>query len=122
MDKTLKRKWLKALRSGKFRQGQNGLRTPTTHGGHVRHCCLGVLCEVMKLKVDEEDRFYYISPIDKTDMLAGSLGENVLKLVGITDKQETALIDMNDGNQTGNNPEGKTYKFHQIADWIEENL
>lgn len=34
------RKWVAALRSGKYKQGKNRLK----HAG--RHCCLGVACDV----------------------------------------------------------------------------
>lgn len=43
MKKEIRNKWLKALRSGKFKQGQGALRTVGTG-----HCCLGVLCEVYR--------------------------------------------------------------------------
>jgi hypothetical protein len=37
--KVMKR-WIAALRSGKYKQGKNALRT------HDRFCCLGVLCDL----------------------------------------------------------------------------
>jgi hypothetical protein len=40
MDENVKAKWLEALRSGEYEQGQGQLR----YGN--RFCCLGVLCEV----------------------------------------------------------------------------
>lgn len=42
LSPTTKRKWLKALRSGKFKQGRHTLFDPDTGG----HCCLGVLCSI----------------------------------------------------------------------------
>jgi hypothetical protein len=41
MDNILKREWLKALRSGKYKQGRSILRTQ-----YDEYCCLGVLCDV----------------------------------------------------------------------------
>ena len=41
MRKDLKKKWIEALRSGRFKQGKNALKT------NDKHCCLGVLCEVV---------------------------------------------------------------------------
>lgn len=35
------KKWVKALRSGKYRQGRGVLRT-----GNDSYCCLGVLCDI----------------------------------------------------------------------------
>lgn len=45
MTKKLIEKWVKALRSGKYKQGQMELRNPVTDS----YCCLGVLCEVAGL-------------------------------------------------------------------------
>ena len=41
MNAELKKKWLEALRSGKYRQGKHKLRN---HNNEF--CCLGVLCDV----------------------------------------------------------------------------
>lgn len=40
MDQELKSKWIAALRSGKFKQGEGALCRDGAY------CCLGVLCEV----------------------------------------------------------------------------
>ena len=40
MKKRIKNLWLKALRSGKYRQGTAGLRAEDMY------CCLGVLCDL----------------------------------------------------------------------------
>lgn len=37
------RKWLKALESGKFKQGKGALKRPNNS-----YCCLGVACEIFK--------------------------------------------------------------------------
>lgn len=42
-DKELKRKWIEALRSGKYQQGRGSLRNPETNC----FCCLGVLCDIV---------------------------------------------------------------------------
>ena len=44
MDKKIKAKWVKALRSGKYKQG-----TGVLFNGE-KHCCLGVLCVVLGMK------------------------------------------------------------------------
>jgi hypothetical protein len=41
MKKDIKKRWLKALRSGEFKQGSGALRTTSDE-----FCCLGVLCEL----------------------------------------------------------------------------
>lgn len=67
MDKKLKAKWVKALRSGKYKQQTSG-RLKTTHEGY---CCLGVLAEVAGKRKCLGDSFirtggigsrYYILP------------------------------------------------------------
>jgi hypothetical protein len=45
MNKRVKRLWLKALRSGRFRQGQLRLCRVNSESDK-RHCCLGVLEEL----------------------------------------------------------------------------
>lgn len=46
---SVKRDWLKALRSGKYSQAQGGLYDPISKG----FCCLGVLCEVNGIERSE---------------------------------------------------------------------
>lgn len=45
MRKEVMKKWVKALRSGKFKQGTGTLKQ-FNRRGQPQHCCLGVLCEV----------------------------------------------------------------------------
>jgi hypothetical protein len=46
MKKTVAEKWVNALRSKKYKQGRNALKMKNNKTGTVRHCCLGVLCEL----------------------------------------------------------------------------
>lgn len=43
MKKSVMRKWVKALRSGKYKQAQGALQT------RDGYCCLGVLCDISKI-------------------------------------------------------------------------
>lgn len=52
MNKTLKNKWLKALRSGEYAQGVGRLRT-----NKDEFCCLGVLCDISGKGVWEDQTF-----------------------------------------------------------------
>lgn len=60
MKSSIAEKWVKALRSGRYKQGKRALKTKSKRGV-VRHCCLGVLCELYnkehknKLKVKKSD-------------------------------------------------------------------
>lgn len=41
MNAEIKQKWVEALRSGKYQQGRNRLKSGESY------CCLGVLCDVL---------------------------------------------------------------------------
>jgi len=45
MKQNIMKKWIKALRSGKFKQGTGTLKQYNSKG-QAQHCCLGVLCEL----------------------------------------------------------------------------
>lgn len=45
MKQNIMKKWVKALRSGKFKQGTGTLKQFNSKG-QAQHCCLGVLCEL----------------------------------------------------------------------------
>lgn len=110
MPKKIKRKWLKALRSGTYRQGKDVLYNPDT----VRFCCLGVLQHCVSggsvevsgirstyFKGRPSVRWYVDNGIEVTAINSYSV-----------DEDETELIKMNDGGK----------RFSRIADWIEKNI
>lgn len=49
LPKAFKAKWLKALRSGEYKQAKSALKEKSEDG--FKHCCLGVACEVVKAKI-----------------------------------------------------------------------
>ena len=51
IDKKDIRKWVRALRSGKYRQGQGQLQDC------IGHCCLGVACDVFVPKIKQRRGF-----------------------------------------------------------------
>ena len=55
MNKKVMKKWVKALLSGKYKQGQ-GLLKQTDHKNAIRHCCLGVLCELYNEDMKEKKK------------------------------------------------------------------
>lgn len=55
MKSDLKKRWLKALRGGRFRQGKGGLFEDD------RYCCLGVLCHVKTGAPPKVEPFNYYS-------------------------------------------------------------
>lgn len=74
MDSKLKDKWIKALRSGKFRQARGRLTKGKNH-----HCCIGVAAVVANPKIK----------------LGVSTGD-AAALVGINSSEQQVLVDMND--------------------------
>lgn len=98
MDKEFLKKWVEALRSGKYKQGQNCLRKGDTY------CCLGVACDV-------------INPDDwEFDRGAWTWNKGYLFMpsrFGMTHGFQTSLSKMND-------EEGKN--FDEIAMFIETHL
>lgn len=103
MDKELKEKWIKALRSGEYKQGKDCLRS------NDNYCCLGVLCDIIDsnswvhdensglIKFNSGVRLWYThAPYEKIDWV-----------------KQVSLMDLNDS---------QSKNFDEIADWIEENL
>lgn len=94
MDKKLKAKWIKALKSGKYRQGTGRLYTKETRS----YCCLGVLGKVAGKRLNN------------------SKWGNVLSLVN-DDEAVNALWKKNDGVDGQ-----RQHTFAEIAALIEKNL
>lgn len=106
MQRIAKAKWIKALKSDKYRQGKGYLKKKNKSGDF--HCCLGVLCEVMG--IDSElvgrDDFYHFGEV------TAQLPHDLRLELEIPASQQCQLVNMND----------QGVKFDAIADWIEENL
>lgn len=101
MDQDLKARWVKALRSGDYAQGQMVLRY------NNKFCCLGVLCDVSGAgKWVDNDSIYQVDERRfEMDLGSGSLW--------LRREHEAMLIEMNDEHGAS---------FAVIADWIERNL
>lgn len=102
MDKKAKAKWIKALRSGKFKQTTGKLyrkEPPHSWCEPSGYCCLGVLKETVTGK----------NPGTRAERLDRPLRVRL----GITSTQEKDLIAMNDDHK---------FSFRRIATWIEKNL
>lgn len=118
-NKDVIRKWVDALRSGEYRQGDGGLRDEND-----KFCCLGVLCDLAeKEKVIEEpslscSNYYYAYGDEDNDV---TLPYEVRSWSGLEDCDPT-LIDPTHENDEGYsaaalNDDGKT--FAELADLIE---
>ena len=121
MDQEVKQRWVEALRSGEYEQGQGKLGRHWEGNEKAQYCCLGVLCEIADEAttwVDHDEGGYKYMVTEKGSMaypsysltarvdLPGRFGEfprEVEDLIGNT------LADLNDAGFT----------FSQIADLIE---
>lgn len=123
LDPDFKRKWVEALRSGKYLQGKSLLASQSKEDADaVNYCCLGVAGCTVGIPVNqmrEESEFS-----DIIDYEVGSGNPNL-------ENKETSFImsvlprELIFGNLVDklvslNDEQGKT--FLEIADWIEENL
>jgi len=96
--KTLKKKWLAAMRSGKFVQGRGRLRKD---GGY---CCLGVLGKVAGVSE---------YALKTKELLHLFPNRECPEYLILNENTQEALAGMND-------QERKSFK--EIADWVERNL
>lgn len=115
MNPEVKEEWVKALRSGKYEQGDGRLVAGAdTEAPYF--CCLGVLCDVMGTKRVDADDVYVGDPIRKTGEESGvSCGyppAAVCKDAGLGIRAVLTLAKKND--------EGRS--FAEIADHIEKYL
>lgn len=100
MNKKVKTKWLKALRSGRYKQTKAQLMN------NDGYCCLGVCLITNKLMTKKA--------IDNHQVFEGAMLPSKIRInIGLTVKTQEKLVNMNDA-------EGKD--FREIADWIEENI
>lgn len=116
MDKKLKVKWLKALRSGRYKQTKERLRDG------IGYCCLGVLCTIQgaKWKPDPgHDDGTMIPFLDGIDIRrSGGQYVNPRHAGGLSKKTQVVLAKKNDGEDFATNP----MSFKQIADYVEKRL
>ena len=133
MKQNVMKKWVKALRSGKFKQGQGTLRQ-FNKKGQAQHCCLGVLCELYnetmkksKKKTLSEETIYTDADFSHGYSRFGNKTEDLPKEV-----MNWAGIDNSIGAFTNDNPIHDQYdlanlndtgrKFKTIANIIEKNV
>lgn len=132
MKQNIMKKWVKALRSGKFKQGTGTLKQ-YNRKGKAEHCCLGVLCELYngemrknkkktlpeKVYDNDSDFSYGYSRFGNSKC---DLPKEVMNWSGMKDKigrfttdnsipSQYTLADLNDLGK----------KFKGIADIIEKN-
>ena len=107
MNKALKAKWIAALRSGGYKQGQNFLAADDTF------CCLGVLCDVAGLPYTLNDgarTYEFGEGRESAEMIRGDLRSSI-DAPACADCAAT-LAEMNDDGAS----------FAEIADYIAINI
>lgn len=109
MNPEVKKKWVKALRSGKYKQCISNLHRSDSF------CCLGVLCDISGLDDWSKGNYNEYCYLNKHDVLP----KKVSQWAGLG---RSRTVSINNGNDSlaGLNDRGKTFK--EIADIIEEQL
>lgn len=102
-----KKKWLEALRSGKYKQGAKRLKVISPEHD-ISYCCLGLACIVMGHR-----------PATISTCITGNSYPKVPNAIRFDKSKETVnkLTEMNDGMWST-----RKRSFKQIANWIEKNL
>jgi len=112
MKPELKKKWVEALRSGKYKQTKDYLKIKKASG--YSHCCLGVLCEVAGSRMSPIPDYtisgtvYGVGKEQDAEMLT----ENMARRFGISLFDAKTLASMND--------QGKS--FREIATYINRKI
>lgn len=130
MKQNIMKKWVKALRSGKYKQGMGTLKQ-YNRKGEAQHCCLGVLCELYNQEMKKNkkktlsEKVYdndsdFSHGYSRFDNKAVDLPKMVMNWAGmnstlgkfyLSDNHYEILADLNDFGK----------KFKTIADIIEKN-
>lgn len=107
MKKMWKTKWLKALRSGNFKQTKEVLHSVAQDS----FCCLGVLCQIAKIKstIGKSEDGKKVTFYDANEE---TLSGGLMYKFGLTSEDHDILTEKND----------KGVRFKTIANWIERKL
>lgn len=112
MKKSIAMKWVKALRSGEYKQGQPGVLSD----GQGGFCCLGVLCQVSHISPDDCNRLP-----DEDDMARIAEAHEDPEVLGIElSLLNDGYIKLDDCRNTAAVPEQRL-SFDEIADLIQIN-
>ena len=113
LPKAIKAKWLKALRSGKYKQTKQTLYNPKTKG----FCCLGVLQHVTHGNCEGPSR----DDVDSGYAYGGLPSDGYWKAIGATGADwGHGSIYHASSTLSKKNDSGSSFKT--IANWIEKNV
>jgi hypothetical protein len=122
VKESLKKKWVKALRSGEYEQGSSLLcQEKPGDPEEFQFCCLGVLADIavdgdwVKLFGD-----WHLVPdgCSESDARSGSFDDGLLAKLGLSEEDQSKLIRMNDGDDLSDPPVPRK-SFAEIASYIE---
>lgn len=128
MDKKLKTKWLRALKSGKYAKAEgqmcikagegdeDGLLAPADHD---RLCCLGVLCEVANMPYRATDGG--TGRMDPPRLVLGLSDKDVSVLAALNDNRDVAILDL-DVTLPVPTVKRNPKDFRRVIKYIEKNL
>jgi hypothetical protein len=114
-DPEVKAKWVTALRSGNYKQGEGRLRSQSWIGtgwGQPEFCCLGVLCDILKPSgwcLNNTEHSFS----EGKSRQRNYPNEKVMKELGIYPSAMKKLGSLNDDDRLD---------FNKIADYIEKTL
>lgn len=114
MTMKLRDRWVKALRSGRYKQRKGSLKTADMYGSNARYCCLGVLLTTARTKMvsmPHNRMLYAYEGVHGKN--SGTLNKDKRRELGLLQRHCQVLMHMNDG---------KGKNFNEIADWIEKNV
>lgn len=117
LPKAFKTKWVKALRSGKYKQAE-GILCEKFGENDFGYCCLGVACAITSTKANNHlknkaDRLGFIESLEK-NFKGLALSKKLPKQL-IGDSSNLLVEELSSMNDAGES-------FEAIADWIEKNL
>lgn len=113
MNQELKAKWVEALRSGRYSQDTGTLRSG------YGFCCIGVLLDVSGFGEWDDSACVYTDRYGERHDCIGEMVTPVRLEIGLTDIEQTKLINMNDGHAA---TDERQHNFDEIADYIEATL
>jgi len=115
MTKSKMEKWVKALRSGKYKQARSRLRE--IDGDKIGYCCLGVLGEVCGVPQERLNNYHTLT--DGMNKKCGIANEEGAPKYGYTVKVRLANQYLEFPSLASANDQGAS--FRAIATWIEKN-
>ena len=124
MNKQVKERWIKALRSGKYKQGQHLLVSNDLDKKY--YCCLGVLCQLYateKKKGISKIKLGVATSRSGDRLPAKQFLPNIVrKWAGLNASDPIVYYDGNSVNRITHLNDGYQLDFNQLADIIEEQL